>query len=415
MKHGEIIRIILKDIATRIYVGERSGELADVLDDIDEDLQDVLEDWTNPEIMTFQKGMKEVVFGIRDRIQNATDTDFLDKDVEESAKFFAYDEEDELHRNYIKAFALDENPFVVSTLVFWKESWIVDFSKNDVAWMALLRMWQNLDNTEMFWEAIKTKDFKYRYWIAIKDKEDTLDKDRAWRVYSYAYLQWVNNHRFDIPKDLEYDSKTLFEHYQYKEGVLYEHFLDVYDVLNEVKHSKDVLTSYLKVYQVVEQMAYRMKLNSVIESAADSKCSFVRELESLTDGFKSSERDTVVGSIKELFPNLADALNAEIGTGKILDDKCRKFIAKRFDVAVDGNTEYSISRAASLVYSIRNSIVHNKETEYHLMYNNVNDYKEIIKLLKLLINSLLSGILANIEKPFANNKIVYKKQEIRFF
>lgn len=416
MKRGEIIRKILKDIASRIYVNERAGELDYILEDIDEDILDVLENWTSPEnISHLQKGMKDVVAGIRKRIQDATDRDFLDKDVEECPKFFAYDESDELHCNYIKPLVTNESPFVVSTLIFWKDTWIVDFSEDNRAWSALLRIWQKLDDCDKFWESLRTRNHKYRQWIAIKDIDEPLEGDKPWRVYSYAYLQWVNTNRFDIPKDLVYEPQKLFRTYQYKDNVLYEHFLDVYDVLNEVKHSKDVLTTYLKVYQVIEQMAYRMKLNSVIESAADSKCSFVRELEALTDGFKSSERDTVVSCIMELFPTLADSLNAEIGNDKILNANCRKFLGKRYNVAVDDKGKYTINSAASLVYSIRNSIVHNKETEYHLMYNNVNDYKDIIELIKLLIAKLMEGIMRNIEMPFGTNKIVYKRNEIRFF
>lgn len=186
-------------------------------------------------------------------------------------------------------------------------------------------------------------------------------------------------------------------------------------MLNEVKHSTDKLGKYLKVYHVVEQFAYREKFLKLINDKKDKDCSLVRRIEALTDTFKQSETSVIVSSVQKLYPQLAAALNAQIGSATdVLSPACRTFLQQKYDISPEDDGTFSADSVGSIVYNFRNSIVHNKETEFHFTFNNVSEYKDIIGLLDFITNHLIDSIIQLIEKNRLN-PLLYRRKTLKLY
>ena len=93
----------------------------------------------------------------------------------------------------------------------------------------------------------------------------------------------------------------------------------------------------------------------------------------------ASEEQTLINSFKELYPHMeTDITNVQIAP-------FNTFIKNVYDI--DPNN-HSNKKLVKIIYRLRNSIVHNKHTEFHFSYGNVEDYKDILPLIRLLIEKL---------------------------
>ena len=77
------------------------------------------------------------------------------------------------------------------------------------------------------------------------------------------------------------------------------------------------------------------------------------------------------------------------------------FLEREYGITKGGHSDKKI---AKIVYNIRNSIVHNKSTELHFSYGNIDEYRDIIGLVRLLIEKFEPKIIEIINNP--NNKIL---------
>ena len=106
----------------------------------------------------------------------------------------------------------------------------------------------------------------------------------------------------------------------------------------------------------------------------------------------------------ELFPNISGVIDkADISPYDL-------FLEKEYGIL---NNTHNDKRIAKIVYNLRNSIVHNKSTELHSSYGNIDDYKDVIGLMDLLIRKLEPKIIDIINDP-SNNILEYdgKKMDL---
>ena len=86
------------------------------------------------------------------------------------------------------------------------------------------------------------------------------------------------------------------------------------------------------------------------------------------------------------------------------------FLEREYGIANGGHGD---KKVAKIIYNLRNSIVHNKSTELHFSYGNLDEYKDVIGLIKKLIEKLEPKIIDIINDP-SNNILEYdgKKMDL---
>ncbi len=213
----------------------------------------------------------------------------------------------------------------------------------------------------------------------------------VWRLYSYAYFSHINKHHVPIPTVLSYPSSTDFDTagIAYRNDVIYEQYFEAFHVMNEAKHVEDILGRYLRMYQVLEQFSYRRKLVEI--SAANNRNSaFVRNVMKYTNKTEKDEKGQFVDGLKVIFPNLDHV---------ITDADITPYDTFLKNVYQIGNGNHSSNKVGGIIYALRNSIVHNKESELHFTYGNVEEYMDGINLMKVILPKMEKEIVNLINTP----------------
>ncbi len=210
-------------------------------------------------------------------------------------------------------------------------------------------------------------------------------------IYSFIYFKYLSNGGVvEVENRLKYSISNSFNP-NFIKANSYSQFFEIYDVLNEVNQSKDIISRYLKVYHILEYLSYRVKLVE-IEVRARERKTFIREITSFK---KENEETYIIDCFKKVFLGEMPAIKTKLGFNTSL----KSYIEKQFGISASSynSPEY----LPKLIYRLRNSIVHNKESEFHITISNPEEYRQIISLTKKLINQLeilfLSGM--NIPKP----------------
>lgn len=86
--------------------------------------------------------------------------------------------------------------------------------------------------------------------------------------------------------------------FNYNKDIVYKEYYDIYDVLNDWLHAEDILTAFLKMYQIAEYMVYRKQMAEIV-NRANVKQSFLRETKNLSSKYTKNERDTVISNLSK--------------------------------------------------------------------------------------------------------------------
>ena len=201
--------------------------------------------------------------------------------------------------------------------------------------------------------------------------------------------------------------------------------MDVYDVLNEVKHADDALTRFLKVYQVLEQLAYRKEFVKLIYEHVKNYHPIVRSIQSVTDKFKKQEQTIIQQLFKDEFKGLYNIIDVPDGHYKYTSDepaclnlesrnKIKDLYAIQAENSRPDKPYYTAAQMGDIVYKIRCIIVHNKETELHFTYNNISDYKDIVNLINTLSTKLCEMIVSLINHG-TNTTLTYEGRTLTLY
>jgi hypothetical protein len=202
------------------------------------------------------------------------------------------------------------------------------------------------------------------------------------RHYSYIYLCFLNeSNSIFLPAELEYTTSLLTNTLTFDGGKNYEQFFDIYDVINELNQSPDILNRFLRLYHTLEYMVYRVYLVNLVTRVGNSKF-FVREFINSAEKMKKEERTSFIRNFNEIFENemtstITPNLNTVVNLS-IIDFLSSKGIVNALDIS-------NSNKVAQLIYGLRCCIVHNKESEYHITISNFEDYNIIIPLIKKIL------------------------------
>lgn len=219
----------------------------------------------------------------------------------------------------------------------------------------------------------------------------------AWNLYGYACLCHINEEKFEIPVELTYPANTKFHNSAivYDSNVPYIQYFDVFNMMNESKHTQDVLGRYLRMYQILEYFAFRIHLVT-IANVSIRNSAFVRTTIKEAHRSVNNEEDEFLKMFVQLFPGVTSV-------GKLDDSSIapyNNFLDKNYGIKV--GDPHCVRKVGRILYKLRNSIVHNKATELHFTYGNVNEYRDGIGLIRLVTNKMEEEIVKLLNDPNRN-------------
>lgn len=166
-------------------------------------------------------------------------------------------------------------------------------------------------------------------------------------------------------------------------------------ILSEYNHTKDILLKYLLLYHIIENFMYRRP----IAEMANTKFT-IRDFKNLYKKVDISEEKT----LKELLTKiktenitttdkLESYFNKNLENYKELltsQDEINQIFIKMTLQNIDG---LNYSNASKLIYYFRNSIIHNKETEFHITHTTLNSSSDLVKFFKVFLLPILENII----------------------
>lgn len=214
-------------------------------------------------------------------------------------------------------------------------------------------------------------------------------------LYSYALAAYMNDKKvISIPEELKFTWGTspILSSFVYNKDIIYQEYYDIYDVFNDWLHATDILTAFLKMYQIAEYMVYRSQMAEIV-NRANIKQSFLREAKNLSSRYTKNERDTVVSNFIRLFYDFILS-PTEVTNSWTFVDKYYGMTKSGNHYLDATNSQQDIDKGvARFVYDTRCAIVHNKESEFHILYNNYEEYQDIVPLMKSINDIMASKIL----------------------
>lgn len=270
-----------------------------------------------------------------------------------------------------------------------------------------------LQNVEFIWSAISgDNDAKKDFWDRCNERQENSfyiitdevlsSKEEIWNAYSYGYMLYANKKEYGRDSQLNFNKENMFaETIPYNKENKYCQYYELFDLISESHYCDDVLRRYLNMYQIIENMCYRRNLAKI---SRGSKRGFVRHSIAIASKANKNETDEIVNGIMEIFPGIKDVIVvSEISPYNL-------FLEREYGIANGGHGD---KKVAKIIYNLRNSIVHNKSTELHFSYGNIDEYKDVIELIKLLIRKLEPKIIDIINDP-SNNILEYdgKKMDL---
>ena len=224
----------------------------------------------------------------------------------------------------------------------------------------------------------------------------------SWRIYSEAYFEKVINNDILIPEELKYIDSALCTGLSPDWNNSYEQYHDSFNIIADMRNANDLLTRFLKMYQVLEFFTFRLKLIPLTKGQA-TRNSFISNVRHTVDTISKGE----LKSLQDLFAKVFNSIhNTEvknlvepIQTNNIKLSKYLNQTLTRQIKSILGLTNQNISNpsnVAELIYKIRCCIVHSKESEIHFTPNNISEYKDLIPVMKVLIKVIQNSIVETI-------------------
>ena len=196
---------------------------------------------------------------------------------------------------------------------------------------------------------------------------------------------------------------------QIKAEQQYQQFLDTINIISEYNYSDEILNKYLYLYHIVEDFMYKRSLVTLERNNGGNFFS-IRDFKRMYEAVSDKEYDTLHNFIIEVFkleysPGVTfqsfvlTSLNNFTAFGLSVNDVNELFRLFRIKSPRTGNiyttTDIRVENIskifAQLIYHIRNSIVHNKTTEFHLTYASLNT--TILALLECFIMPSLESCI----------------------
>lgn len=400
MNKSDIYASIVKDVAIRL----KNLSLID-----DYEYNDIVDDADNRNFADIFSGIsnKDIFSSIISEISN---WDSINENITTGTHFYIVDVAAE-NQHYFKDIGVydDTSHFLCVTLDYIRK-FRDDINGNELR--LIERIWSSIVGEpslrDQFWDFVRNGG-NNRY-IIITDTA-SISLEEKWRLYCFGYLLHCNYNSFPKPSQLTFDpSKPFQSSISLILSAKYEQYFDFYDLINESHFCDDVLSRYLNMYHILENMCYRRHLARISRGNV-KRSGFVRKTISKFSARSDSEKTEIINGIKELFPSLTTLFSAAD-----FNNSEKSFLKQEYDIQLSGAP--SANQIALIIYQLRNSIAHNKATELHFAFENVNDYSAIIDLIKKFIDKLepaIIDLLGNNPIPGSDHPLEYKGRSFEVY
>jgi len=209
----------------------------------------------------------------------------------------------------------------------------------------------------------------------------------------------------------------------------YQQLNDLLEVLSEYNLRKDYLAKYLTLYHVVENFMFKAPVVR-LERARQGGMFSIRDFQRLYSAIDRSESSVLTQLIEAVFALLAEPTEtfevriknrwtSAVITPSHANDMDTLLSQLRIEKGKFGISLKSIDfnhdvakNFAKIVYAVRNSIVHNRETEFHLNHYTLNAMPKVL-LKDFLFPTLEEICFFLILKP--NSLTWYSQPYLRFY
>lgn len=269
---------------------------------------------------------------------------------------------------------LDETTISKSLIVFALDLEFERFLIDDIhsAHTDILFLWLNFIDFKN-----TTSDKQY---VIIKQENEIDLKD----LKSILKLQVLLNGQ-EIKSLEKYDkvpTKPHLKDFDYSEK--YIQFDSISNVLNEYNNQQNLLDKFLKLYHVIENFMYKHKVCELQRVKSGSPF-YIRDFQTIYDRFSTTENKciqeffTKVLSLDYNGSSILTLLKNEWTNLEVLDSSKITEINSLF-IALSFKDSYQYEKLktildgnvfAIIIYKIRNSIVHNKDSEFHFESTNL--------------------------------------------
>lgn len=223
-----------------------------------------------------------------------------------------------------------------------------------------------------------------------------------------------------VPKEYNALPNVLNAEY-FDIGESYQQWTDIHNVLSEYNSRTEILLKYLTIYHVVENLMLKQPIVELERQAGGALFS-MRDFQRLYKAVEGGEQ----AKLGNLFSDVFEMMTFP-GAGAKTFKKHIGNAWRRYELSVGGaevirirgllrasNGKFSSSLFTSLVYQIRCSIVHNKETELHLTYAVLDADTSLLKLIETFLLPSLEAICFSMIGHH-NDKVWYGQRHIALY
>lgn len=190
--------------------------------------------------------------------------------------------------------------------------------------------------------------------------------------------------------------------------IKYQQFDDSVLILSEYNNQNDILDKYLRIYHLIENFMYKFPLATLEKKYAGTVFS-IRDFQRMHDVVSNNE----ITALKKLFIAICDedysttqkfsnfifknwkSVHPTIINDKVKIDSLLSYL--RIENNFDSIDETQIpSFISKLVYAYRNSLVHNRETEFHLTHDSLMNHPQIENTAQLVLEKFIIPIIEEI-------------------
>lgn len=282
-------------------------------------------------------------------------------------------------------------------------------------WNIVEKIWFHIDtgglNTNDFFNFLENKEDTHYYVLKV-----TSVASDAWRVYSEAYFRKAINETIPIPDELNFTDIPIEPTILPDWNSPYEQYHDSFNIIADMKRSRDLLTRFLKMYQVLELFTFRLKLVPLAQGQA-TRNSFVSNVRNTVDNL--NELKSLKELFREVFTNIQNMnvksfFNPPLANNTKLSSFIKRHLTPNMKAILKVTGASDENQIAELIYKIRCCIVHSKESEMHFTPDNIEEYKELVPVMTTLIKVIQKEIV-NIINDHNRNKLEFSDNKMMLY
>jgi len=261
------------------------------------------------------------------------------------------------------------------------------------------------------------------------DSDIQMFKDNKNELLSYLKLNMLSA-GMTFHKHHVLDSSINAQSFTYDNTKVYSQYNEILYILSEYNHSNDLLNKYFLLYTIIENFMYRKPIATMLRTANEFS---IRDFKSFYSKINNGELDKLGSLFYEILDidyngnSLVDKVVNDLNTFKDTDTNSEliNFLLKigvsnnnlSYDLLLNngnnyknfkGNGRKDIGYFPKIVYQLRNTILHNTATEFHLTHYELSKNEIIVNFLKDFMIPILEKIILHL--IIENHEIISYKE-----